>query len=159
MWSVFSKIQRIQSIRFGNAKPWEPGCIFLLTTKVPIDLIGPHPPRRHLATQLSVQLRPRSARCNMHPTLLIDELLREVFDLCCLDNEYRKTLVQLARCCQAWKEPALQKAWENLPCIAPLVKLIVSTICSRASSYIPLTSILGHGRCVPGGTRQLRAHG
>ena len=76
----------------------------------------------------------------MHPALLVDELLREVFDLCCLDNEYRKTLVQLARCCQAWREPALQKAWENLPCITPLVKL-VSAIHPMTSPHVSLTSV------------------
>ncbi|KAF9654364.1 hypothetical protein BDM02DRAFT_3182167 [Thelephora ganbajun] len=62
----------------------------------------------------------------MHPALHVDELLRKVFDLCCSDNGYRKTLVQLARCCQAWKEPALQKAWENLPCVTPLVKIVTT---------------------------------
>ena len=77
----------------------------------------------------------------MHPVLLVDELLREVIDLCCLDSEYRKTLVQLARCCQAWKEPALQMAWETLPCAAPLIKLAVSAIRPRTSSYFPLTSV------------------
>ena len=61
----------------------------------------------------------------MHPALLVDELLQEVFNLCRLDNEYRKTLVRLARCCQAWKEPALRNAWEDLPCLTPLLKLIV----------------------------------
>ena len=159
MWSVFSKGRFIHMSGVANPsngfnrsdsahqrsgedkQPWESSRIFPLTTKVPIDLIGPHPPRRHLAIQLSVRLHPHSAWCNMHPVLLIDELLREVFDLCCLDNEYRKTLVQLARCCQAWEEPALQKAWENLPCITPLTKLVVSAIRSRTSSCVPLTSV------------------
>ncbi|KAF9786947.1 hypothetical protein BJ322DRAFT_1107036 [Thelephora terrestris] len=59
----------------------------------------------------------------MHSALLVDELLQEVFNLCCSGNEYRKTLVQLARCCQAWKEPALRKAWETLPCVTPLMDL------------------------------------
>ena len=85
----------------------------------------------------------------MHPALLVDELLREVFDLCCLDDGYRKTLVQLARCCQAWKEPALQKAWENLPCVTPLTKLVVSAICSGTLSYIPLTSAQATGGAFP----------
>ena len=76
----------------------------------------------------------------MHPALLIDELLQETFDLCRSDNEYRKTLVQLARCCQAWKEPALRKAWENLPCITPLIKLIVS-LAILWPLVIPLTPI------------------
>ena len=92
------------------------------TTKVPIDLKVQYRPRQHLATPFC------PVDHNMHPALLVDELLREVFDLCCSDNEYRKTLVQLARCCQAWKEPALQKAWENLPCITPLTKLVVSGV-------------------------------
>lgn len=63
----------------------------------------------------------------MHPALLVDELLQEVFDLCCSGNEHRKTLVQLARCCKAWKEPALRMAWETLPCVTPLMNLIVGS--------------------------------
>jgi len=77
----------------------------------------------------------------MHPALLVDELLQEVFRHCCSDNEYRKTLVQLARCCQAWKEPALRKAWENLPNITPLTNLIVSAIVLRILPYNPLTPV------------------
>lgn len=128
------------------------------TTKVLIGLTGPHRPRQHLAVPLSVQPRPRSARHHMHPALLIDELLREVFDICCIDNEYRKTLVQLARCCQAWKEPALRKAWENLPCITPLMKLVVSGT-PGTLPYHPADLCSDHGWGIPRGTRQLRAHG
>ena len=76
----------------------------------------------------------------MHPALLVDELLREIFDLCHFDKECRKTLVQLARCCQAWKEPALQKAWENLSCITPLINLIVSLAIPEPLD-IPLTPV------------------
>ena len=111
------------------------------TTKVRIDLSGPHQPRQHLATPFSVQLYPRSARYNMHSALFVDELLQEVFDHCCSDNEYRKTLVQLARCCQAWKEPALRKAWENLPSITPLIDLVVSAIILGILSHNPLTPV------------------
>ena len=109
------------------------------TPRAPIDVGGPHRPRQHLATPLPVQLHPRSARHNMHPALLIDELLREVVDHCCSDNEYRKMLVQLARCCKAWKEPALRKAWEDLPSITPLMELVVSAIASRNLPNDPLT--------------------
>ena len=101
------------------------------TTKVPIDVGGPPRLRQHLATPLPVQLHPRSARHDMHPVLLVDELLQEVLDHCCSENEYRKLLVQLARCCKAWKEPALRKAWEDLPSITPLMELVVSAIASR----------------------------
>jgi hypothetical protein len=105
-----------------------------------IDLSGPYRPRQHLATPQPVQLRQHPAQYNMHPALLVDELLQEVFDLCCLDNDYRKTLVQLARCCQAWKEPALRNAWESLPCVTPLTKLIVGPVILE-SPYIPLTPV------------------
>jgi len=77
----------------------------------------------------------------MHPALFVDELLQHVFDHCCSDNEYRKTLVQLARCCQAWKEPALRKAWEKLPNITPLINLVVGAIVSRIFPSNPLTPV------------------
>ena len=77
----------------------------------------------------------------MHPVLLIDELLQEVLDHCCSNNEYRKRLVQLARCCKAWKEPALRKAWEDLPGITPLMELVVSAISSRKLPNNPMTPL------------------
>jgi hypothetical protein len=58
----------------------------------------------------------------MHQTLYIDEIIREIFNIC--DEEERSILARLARCCRAWKDPALDNLWRRLPCAAPLFRLI-----------------------------------
>ena len=58
----------------------------------------------------------------MHQALLIDEIIRVIFDIC--GGEGRRTLDRLARCCTAWKDPALDILWSSLPCATPLFRLI-----------------------------------
>ena len=58
----------------------------------------------------------------MHPALLIDEVLRNVFDICSEQGLY--TLSRAARCCKAWKDPALDFIWVRLPSAEPLLRLL-----------------------------------
>lgn len=55
----------------------------------------------------------------MHPTLLIDELLRHVFTHLDADSDTdqatrKRTFYQLARVCKAWRDPALDFLWSFL---------------------------------------------
>ncbi|KAF5387314.1 hypothetical protein D9757_005710 [Collybiopsis confluens] len=56
----------------------------------------------------------------MHEVLLIDELLEVVLGFC-TDSA---TLSRIARTCQAWKEPALDRVWARLDSFLPLLRLI-----------------------------------
>ncbi|EDR14579.1 uncharacterized protein LACBIDRAFT_292032 [Laccaria bicolor S238N-H82] len=58
----------------------------------------------------------------MHPALLIDEVIRNVFDICSEQGLY--TLSRAARCCKAWKDPALDFIWVRLPSAEPLLRLL-----------------------------------
>lgn len=62
----------------------------------------------------------------MHHALLIDEVLQLIFDHCVAlpKSEPRWTLCQLARCCKAWKDPALDRLWSRIDGMAPLVSLL-----------------------------------
>ncbi|KAL1941260.1 hypothetical protein VTO73DRAFT_7472 [Trametes versicolor] len=62
----------------------------------------------------------------MHHALLIDEILQLIFDHCVAlpKSEPRWTLCQLARCCKAWKDPALDRLWSRIDGMAPLVSLL-----------------------------------
>ncbi|KAF9466114.1 hypothetical protein BDZ94DRAFT_1306496 [Collybia nuda] len=58
----------------------------------------------------------------MQPALLIDELLREILSFSSEDGF--GTLSTFARCCRAWKDPALDYLWMRLSSPAPLLQLI-----------------------------------
>jgi hypothetical protein len=58
----------------------------------------------------------------MHQALFIDEIIRNIFDFC--DEQGYAILGQLARCCRAWKDPALDNLWSRLPWAVPLLHLI-----------------------------------
>ncbi|KAI0372605.1 hypothetical protein BV20DRAFT_1119627 [Pilatotrama ljubarskyi] len=62
----------------------------------------------------------------MHRALLIDEILGLVFDHCISppECEPRRTLSQLARCCKAWKDLALDRFWSRLDGVGPLTSLL-----------------------------------
>ncbi|KAI0664293.1 hypothetical protein C8Q70DRAFT_946738 [Cubamyces menziesii] len=62
----------------------------------------------------------------MHRALLIDEVLQLIFDHCASlpFTESRRTFCQLARCCKAWKEPALDRLWARIDSPAPLLRLL-----------------------------------
>lgn len=62
----------------------------------------------------------------MHPALLIDEILEIILDKCLdwPDFEYFSAVAQLAKCCKAWKDPALDRAWKNLAKVDPLLNLV-----------------------------------
>lgn len=64
---------------------------------------------------------------SMHQVLLIDEILQQVLELCSecgLD-----TLSQVARCCKAWKDPALDKLWRRLSSVTQLLQLVPGLVC------------------------------
>ena len=63
---------------------------------------------------------------DMHPALLIDEVLQLIFDFCAdiSDTEPKWTYAQLARCCRAWKDPALDRLWDRLNGVGPLLALV-----------------------------------
>ena len=75
----------------------------------------------------------------MHSALIIDEVLETILEHCSdwSGAEYRWTLCQLARCCKAWKDPALARLWKRLDGTEPLIRLVdqseakVCTITSR----------------------------
>lgn len=62
----------------------------------------------------------------MHSALLVDEIFRQILDECddLSDPSSRTTLSRLSRCCQAWKDAALDQLWRRLPSISPLLSLI-----------------------------------
>ncbi|KAI0954536.1 hypothetical protein AcW1_006401 [Taiwanofungus camphoratus] len=62
----------------------------------------------------------------MHVALRIDEILQMILERCSdwSQQEYRWSLCQVARCCQAWKDPALDRLWYRLDSIKPLVQLV-----------------------------------
>ncbi len=64
----------------------------------------------------------------MHSALLIDEVLQLIFDFCSdlPDTEPKWTYAQLARCCRAWKDPALDRLWDRLNGVGPLLALMAT---------------------------------
>ncbi|KAI0738523.1 hypothetical protein C8Q80DRAFT_1205911 [Daedaleopsis nitida] len=61
----------------------------------------------------------------MHAALLIDEVLQLVFDFCeHSETEPQWMFTQLARCCRAWKDPALDRLWARLNGVEPLLALL-----------------------------------
>ena len=74
----------------------------------------------------------------MHPVLLLDEVLRMIFDHIDHDSNRLpalKTFYRLATVCRAWKDPALDYLWASLVSVDPLLALFphVSTL------YYPVT--------------------
>ena len=69
----------------------------------------------------------------MHIALLIDEILQLVLDHCAelpaTDPEW--TFAQLARCCKAWKDPALDRLWARMSGVGPLLALVSGNTVSR----------------------------
>ena len=69
----------------------------------------------------------------MHIALLIDEILQLVLDHCAelpaTDPEW--TFAQLARCCKAWKDPALDRLWARMSGVGPLLALVNGDTVSR----------------------------
>lgn len=61
----------------------------------------------------------------MHSALIIDEVLEAMLEHCAdwSGADYRWTLCQLARCCKAWKDPALDRLWKRLDAVEPLNRL------------------------------------
>ncbi len=62
----------------------------------------------------------------MHAALLIDEILQLVFNFCAdlPKIELKWTFAQLARCCKAWKDPALDRLWARMMGVEPLLALL-----------------------------------
>ncbi|KAH0836717.1 hypothetical protein J3R83DRAFT_8446, partial [Lanmaoa asiatica] len=58
----------------------------------------------------------------MHSALLIDEILQLIFEV--ILNDGKTPLCRAARCCQAWKDPALDRIWRRLPSAVPLLSLL-----------------------------------
>ncbi|KII87333.1 hypothetical protein PLICRDRAFT_112497 [Plicaturopsis crispa FD-325 SS-3] len=58
----------------------------------------------------------------MHPALYIEEILEEIFEWSL--EKGHGTLCQAARCCRAWKDPALDRVWRRLSSSKPLFQLI-----------------------------------
>ncbi|KAF5316660.1 hypothetical protein D9619_006421 [Psilocybe cf. subviscida] len=68
----------------------------------------------------------------MHPALLIDELLRQIF---LFVEDDRKSLLASARTCKAWKDPALDYIWEHLTSFGPLL-LLLPGVSSQNGEYV-----------------------
>lgn len=62
----------------------------------------------------------------MHSALLIDEILQEIIEACSAwsGQECRSSLCQIARCCKAWSDPALDRLWARLDGVTPLLRLL-----------------------------------
>lgn len=88
----------------------------------------------------------------MHAALLVDEILEVILEQC-EDwgiQEYRWNLSQLARCCKAWKDPALDRLWGRLDGIQPLLHLLPGYtfdggiyVCTFSSILLSLWLICG----------------
>ncbi|KAJ3799316.1 hypothetical protein GGU11DRAFT_512537 [Lentinula aff. detonsa] len=61
----------------------------------------------------------------MHQALLIDEILEVILDSC----TESWTLSRIARTCQAWKDPALDRVWWRISSFKPLLDLIPGLLC------------------------------
>jgi hypothetical protein len=59
----------------------------------------------------------------MHRALLIDELLRHIFNYIESDDG-SETLRGLGRTCKAWTDPALDLVWMRLASVVPLLQVI-----------------------------------
>ncbi|KAJ7180749.1 hypothetical protein C8R46DRAFT_592623 [Mycena filopes] len=59
----------------------------------------------------------------MHPVLLLDDVLRQIFDFCPTTS-----LPAVARSCGSWTDPALDGVWSNLGSLVPLLNLIPGLI-------------------------------
>ncbi|KAL6309287.1 hypothetical protein BKA93DRAFT_350755 [Sparassis latifolia] len=72
----------------------------------------------------------------MHAALLIDEILQVILGQCSdwPDQEYRRVLCQIAKCCRAWKDPALDRLWNRLDNIEPLLRLLPMQLLRRNAS-------------------------
>ncbi|RPD59033.1 hypothetical protein L226DRAFT_614193 [Lentinus tigrinus ALCF2SS1-7] len=64
----------------------------------------------------------------MHAALLVDEILQLVFGFLSNvpgpANESRWTYAQLARCCRAWSNPALDRLWAHLDGMEPVLTVL-----------------------------------
>ena len=71
----------------------------------------------------------------MHPVLLIDEVLEMILESCAEwdRTEYLSTLCKVARSCKAWKEPALDRLWQRLDSVEPLLPLFESYTAAEVS--------------------------
>ena len=82
----------------------------------------------------------------MHRALLIDEVLQLVFDYCAElpAAEPKWTFAQLARCCKAWKDPALDRLWVRMSGVAPLLALAKGetvSACFNPCDWSPVDSV------------------
>ena len=96
-------------------------------TPSPLGLI-PRPSRSHRSQYwwLVVLTKPLV----MHQVLLIDEILEVLLDQCAewSSLDYRLALCQIARTCQAWKDPATDRLWSRLENTRPILRLLAQTI-------------------------------
>ncbi|KAJ6619867.1 hypothetical protein B0H10DRAFT_1126224 [Mycena sp. CBHHK59/15] len=60
----------------------------------------------------------------MHPALLLDDVLRQIFNLC-----PESSLPAAARSCRDWRDPALDCIWSRLSSLVPLLNLIPGLSC------------------------------
>ncbi|KIJ20901.1 hypothetical protein PAXINDRAFT_6680 [Paxillus involutus ATCC 200175] len=79
----------------------------------------------------------------MHPALLVDEILQLIFEIN-LDDE-KSSLCRAARCCKAWKDPALDRIWRRLPSAVPLLSLLPG--CSVEKGTIHLNHSVPAEKC------------
>lgn len=72
----------------------------------------------------------------MHSVLLIDEILEYILEFCSdwSQEEYRQTLACIARCCKAWRDPALDRLWYRLDGVMPLVRLLPGFVAGKDGS-------------------------
>ncbi|KAJ7446699.1 hypothetical protein FB451DRAFT_1291225 [Mycena latifolia] len=69
----------------------------------------------------------------MHPALLLDDVLRQILDLC-----PTACLPAVARTCVAWRDPALDGIWCHLGSLVPLLNLIPGLLCVDGVYNVPL---------------------
>ncbi|KAK7025220.1 hypothetical protein R3P38DRAFT_2953379 [Favolaschia claudopus] len=60
----------------------------------------------------------------MHAALLLDDVLRQILDLCS-----KSSLTAVARTCSSWKDPALDGIWCHLGSLIPLLNLLPGLVC------------------------------
>ncbi|KAI0697822.1 hypothetical protein C8T65DRAFT_729326 [Cerioporus squamosus] len=92
-----------------------------------------------LTYQFQPGTKPPMAMANVRAST-VDEVLQLIFDFCSdlPDTEPKRTYAQLARCCRAWKDPALDRLWDRLNGVGPLLALVAK----QDEAVAPGTSVL-----------------
>lgn len=99
----------------------------------------------------------------MHPVLLVDEIVQTIFDSLESVNpslkveDLQRTYALLARCCKAWKDLALDRLWNTVDGMEPILTVLracedlkMASACSLNVDVTFLTKLTSAGSCGDG---------